>query len=947
MPRRKRTDKSHQNLGKMRRVVVVLSSVLAVLQHEGTVAYSGRHYGGRSSGAMWSMGRNHQQGAKGSKPSVGVSSSGSRTQQISSSALPRMMNQQQRPPLSYALSEKKARLSQLQAMALMDDPLGINAVIRPNLQQALLLGFAAICFAQTKNAYDEKRQLEEYRRRARLYEYNSEKYLLPESQQPVMSPRQTQIQNQLMLLERWKKEYDTARQQQQAEAAPLEPWPDLTAPAPASSASTFVPPATTPAPAPERFFASETPAPESVAPYTASAATTSGSSSTKNYSMSKWSPGSSTVFTGTTGSPNSYLENMSNGAVTPAPSYTIPSAPAPAPLSSAAPSVASTPTAPPPSPAAPAPASSSPATTRPASSVDYITGLSGGERLPNKSYKMSNWSPKSRVNNAAAAGSSTAYLFNMNLPKPGVAPSYPAAPPPPAPVTEQAVVADEVPAPAPPATVPSYASSTTTTTTPTVASGAGPKKSYAMSKWSPSSGLNYTGVGGSNAYLANMSGGSTSSVTTPSYAVPDSPAAVSQPPMPATATTPSPPAPATRSSGSKKSYAMSKWSPGSSVGSSGTTGSSSSYLASMSSSVGNAVVPSYSTPKPDAPSASPPASTSGNGAPKKSYSMSKWSPGSSTGSGTAGSGSSYLSNISSGGGATPLTPPYSAPPVPAARAPAPSVAPPPFAAPATGGSSSTAKKSYSMSKWSPGSDIKTGGMAGSSSSYLSSMSSGHASPEIPSYTAPPAPTPAMPASEPVETPSSYSASASSGYSAQKKSYSVSKWSPESTINAAATSGSSGSYLANMSSGSASTVTPSYLAPPAPAHELAEPAPPVTNQSNASPTTITSNITPKKSYAMSKWSPGSQSVSTGTAGSGSSYLSNMSSNDSVSSFATSDSTSPASAPQTVGDGDVEVLESKAEENKAAVRQNFTPFGRKPVGAYSPGARSSYLDNLKSQ
>ena len=227
----------------------------------------------------------------------------------------------------------------------------------------------------------------------------------------------------------------------------------------------------------------------------------------KTYSMSSWSPGSAVSSPGTTtGSTASYLSNMSSAAASSATlSYSAPSAPAmpsysspgdsssshsgfapsyyeaqspqavtfpaPAPLSS-----------PPPPVMTPVYTSSFPSDL-PVSTGDYLTDLSGESSAgPKKSYGMTNWGPRSRVNNAAAAGSVTAYLTNMNLTKRSVVPSYAAGPAssglsaPPASVTP--------PAPAP--AVPAMTTITSHSTEMTSGSGE-KKKNYSVSKWSPTS----------------------------------------------------------------------------------------------------------------------------------------------------------------------------------------------------------------------------------------------------------------------------------------------------------------------------------------------------------------------------------------------------------------------------------------------------------------------------
>jgi len=486
------------------------------LIHYAAVAYTGRHYGGRNNGAMWSMEHSDKQAAKGSKPSS-VFSSSSRTQQMSLSGLPRMMNQQQRPPqLSSSLSEatKGRRLSQLQAVSLMNDPFGINAIIHPNLQQALVLGFAAFCFAQTKNAYDEKRQVEENRRRARSNN------LLPESTQPVMSPRVSRIQDQLLLLERakrWKEEANSAKKQHEEET-PLKPWPDsstMTAPAVSSTTTTtFVPPVTPPsyasqppAPVPDpykesgfRFGENSSLSYQNSFPPSGMGATGAASSSSSSTSASTaaatmtMAPPMPAVSTAYEASRESYVSGGGGETMESGSSY----------LSN----VASTQTFPSSYSTQPAPA---PAVVESTTTWSYATSTeTTGSK---KSYSMSKWSPGSSTGSTAGTtgSSSASYLENMGSTSGAVsvAPSYASTP----------VMAP----PAPAETTPLYTAAATTTI------DSSSKKSYSMSKWSPGSSTGGTGTtGSSNSYLENMAN---SAVTlTPAYTIPSTPAPAPPPP---------------------------------------------------------------------------------------------------------------------------------------------------------------------------------------------------------------------------------------------------------------------------------------------------------------------------------------------------------------------------------------------------------------------------------
>ena len=378
-----------------------------------------------------------------------------------------------------------------------------------------------------------------------------------------------------------------------------------------------------------------------------------------------------------------------------------------------------------------------------------------------------------------------------------------------------------------------------------------------MSKWSPGTPVNNAATtGSSGSYLASMSSGA--QPVEPSY----SEASYSAAPAPAAAT-PVSGGGGSAFDGSKKSYSMSKWSPGTPVNNAATTGSSGSYLASMSSGA-QPVEPSYSEASysaAPAPAAATPVSGGGGSAfdgSKKSYSMSKWSPGTPVNNAaTTGSSGSYLASMSSG--AQPVEPSYSEASYSAAPAPA-------AATPVSGGGGSAfdgSKKSYSMSKWSPGTPVNNAATTGSSGSYLASMSSG-AQPVEPSYSeasysAAPAPAAATPVS----------GGGGSAFDGSKKSYSMSKWSPGTPVNNAATTGSSGSYLASMSSG-AQPVEPSYSE----ASYSAAPAPAAATPVSGGGGSAFDGS--KKSYSMSKWSPGTPVNNAATTGSSGSYLASMSS-----------------------------------------------------------------------
>jgi hypothetical protein len=580
-------------------------------------------------------------------------------------------------------------------------------------------------------------------------------------------------------------------------------------------------------------------------------------SSIKSYSMSKWSPNRGETNTGTG---SSYLQNMSAGTTSGAPS-----------------SYSMTP-------------------------PSYPTASGAG--TSKKSYSMSKWSPQSNAGGIAGAGSS--YLEQMSRPTTS---SYAESSSPPSSYTTTAALTQ------PSYTTPSYASTSVPNPMYGSTSSGTSKKSYSMSKWSPQSNAGGS-VGGGSTYLEQMS-------TTSSYAGSSSPpssytttAASTQPsyttPSYASTYVPNPMYGSTSSGTSKKSYSMSKWSPQSDAG--GSVGGGSTYLEQMSrpttsSYAGSSSPPSYATTRttavPKQPSYTTPsfASTSVpnpmyastiSGSIKKSYSMSKWSP-QSNAAAIAGVGSSYLEQMS-----IPTTSSYatSSPPSPyttTAVPTQPSYTPPSYSStsvpnPMYGSTSSgTSKKSYSMSKWSPQSNAD--GIAGVGSSYLEQMSI----PTTSSYAAssPPSSYSTTAAStQPSYTPPSYSstsvsspmyASTSSGTS--KKSYSMSKWSPQNNFGSA---GVGSSHLEQMSG----PITSSYKASSPPSSYTTTASPSQLSYTTASyaPTSVP-NIYPgtsKKSYSMSKWSP--QSNAGDYPGVGSSYLQEMRSSNSGNYEVTPSSTS---------------------------------------------------------
>jgi hypothetical protein len=176
---------------------------------------------------------------------------------------------------------------------------------------------------------------------------------------------------------------------------------------------------------------------------------------------------------------------------------------------------------------------------------------------PKGSYAATRWSPNDPVPANPAAGSSAAYLATMST---SGSTSYPSTVPP---------------------------------TTYTSLSESAPKKSYAMTTWSPDNSVPPNPASGSSAaYLASMSTTSTAPYSS------DGP----------TSSSPAPPPPVSSgfaatwlppTSGAKGSYAATKWTPGSPVPVNPASGSSAAYLASMStvssSLYGSAPSPSWSS----------------------------------------------------------------------------------------------------------------------------------------------------------------------------------------------------------------------------------------------------------------------------------------------------------------------------------------------------------------
>jgi hypothetical protein len=461
------------------------------------------------------------------------------------------------------------------------------------------------------------------------------------------------------------------------------------------------------------------------------------------------------------------------------------------------------------------------------------------------------------------------------------------------------------------------------------------KKFYGPSKWSPGK-ASTTAFAGGSPYLATMSAPTYSSppvsyglpaeiLTTKVSSVSGSTSYLSNMSGPSASTVPT-------NYGTKKSYSPSKWSPKSSSTPSGSDSFSggNTYFSRISSSSDS---PTYSSAElsnaesvySNIVTSSTSVSTSsymenlGGGSVSsssgsKSYSMSKWSPKSNVvSSGTGMSG--YLSNIvPSDASSSYLTSYQSA-----------SVDPSPSTSVSTGSymenlgggsvSSSSGPKSYSMSKWSPKSNVVSSGsgMSGylsnivpsdSSSSHLTSYQSTSVEPS--SYETPVAP----PASSAVSSGGTYmdhlggssSISSTSTSSSSPKSYSMSKWSPKS--NAVSSSTGMDGYFSTMHSSdpspsySTSYQSASYEPSPSSSYDsqVSHPvAAPVEYSYSSPPSTesvstggnymdqiggggVSSTTTGAvKSYTMSKWSPkSSATTSSGTSTVMGGYLSNMSS-----------------------------------------------------------------------
>jgi hypothetical protein len=452
------------------------------------------------------------------------------------------------------------------------------------------------------------------------------------------------------------------------------------------------------------------------------------------------------------------------------------------------------------------------------------------------------------------------------------------------------------------------------------------KKFYGPSKWSPGK-ASTTAFAGGSSYLATMSNPSAA----PAYA---SPPVSYGPPADILTTTISEPSlsgsssylsnmsgPSTSSSlpsnyEQKKSYGPSKWSPKSSTlpGNNAFSGGNS-YFGTMSSPSTSMTYESKESSFAE-PAASDIMSTTttvtdnrvGTSSGRKSYSMSKWSPKSNpVNLGTGMSG--YLSSMKQSESSQSVSTSYQSDSFGPSTYDSP-VTPPATSAVSSGvgyinqiaGSSSSSPKSYSMSKWSPKSNVVqtnsvTGGYLSTmqpsepSSPYSSAYQSALSEEPVASYDSQSVAPVAAPAEYSSYTSSSEASVSTGGYMEQLgggvgnkgvgsvKSYSMSKWSPKSTTKGTAIGG----YLSNMGSStyqSASTVyyppshqteSPSHDPPSYQQPQSSTVAPPAYAPAAASP--YMSMPAPATGATIKKW--GFKSTS-GMTGSGTGYFSTLTS-----------------------------------------------------------------------
>jgi hypothetical protein len=496
-----------------------------------------------------------------------------------------------------------------------------------------------------------------------------------------------------------------------------------------------------------------------------------------------------------------------------------------------------------------------------------------------KSYSMTKWTPDSPVRTGAS------YLDTMG--------------------TNDALA----PAPSPPMT--SYVSSFD----PEVVSGGSTSnpKSYSMTKWTPGTPVkSVTGSGSS--YLDGMN-----SIRT-SGPIPSAPSPTLQPALGIDSSVHD--STVGSSTGVKKSYSMTKWTPGTPL--KGVAGAGSSYLQGMSSSAGGSSPIGAPLSAPGSylssfESNAGSAVSSSSGA-KKSYSMTKWTPGTPI-KGVAGAGSSYLQGMSSStGGSSPIGAPLSAPGSYLTS----------FESNAgiAVSSSSEPKKTYSMTKWTPGTPVK--GVTGASASFLDSVKSNNNedSPSVTQVSSAPSPTPA-----PGSYLSSFDTLANSGSIAAKTSYAMTKWTPGTPVKKVV--GSGASYLDGMSSisGGTSATRPVYSVP--------ESTPAAASTSiylssfNIGASTVISDSSSKKSYSMTKWTPNTPVV--GLTGPGASYLDGVSSSKQA-----SVSQTPSLAPS----GYVSSFDTSTGSSGSKNSYSMTKWTPNTHVKAISGPGTSYLDGMSS-
>ena len=198
----------------LRRIAGVLC-IWAMLMVRETDGYSSNSHGAMSSTSATPRQQQEVGGGGVQSPSPSRRVSPLLQQQMASS-LPRMMKQQPQliPPNSKNNPSSSSSALQFQ-FAGGEDPWGVNTLLHPSLPQAAALGFAAVCFSQTKNEWKQKENL------------------LPSAREQIAIPNSIEstgnrYEDQQRLLARWKAEANTS---QRGEAVP---FPEI-------ASATFVP----------------------------------------------------------------------------------------------------------------------------------------------------------------------------------------------------------------------------------------------------------------------------------------------------------------------------------------------------------------------------------------------------------------------------------------------------------------------------------------------------------------------------------------------------------------------------------------------------------------------------------------------------------------------------------------------------------------------------------